>query len=63
MRQNCVFISHGIYGIKKNTGIGPVLAQTICRYKIPLSYPDYVKVGARVPLTDGLIKKINKIEN
>lgn len=34
---------------KKNTGIGPILAQISCRFKIPLSYPDYVKVGARVP--------------
>ena len=35
--------------LKKNTGIGPILAQISCRFKIPLSYPDYVKVGARVP--------------
>jgi acyl-CoA thioester hydrolase len=34
---------------KNNTGIGPILAQTSCRFKIPLAYPDYVKVGARVP--------------
>ena len=37
---------------KKNTGIGPILAQTSCRFKIPLTYPDYVKVGARVPSVD-----------
>ena len=34
---------------KNNTGIGPILAQTSCRFKIPLAYPDPVKVGARVP--------------
>lgn len=30
------------------TGIGPILASTQCRYKIPLTYPDTVTVGARV---------------
>ena len=30
------------------TGIGPILASTQCRYKIPLTYPDYVTVGAKV---------------
>jgi acyl-CoA thioester hydrolase len=30
------------------TGIGPILASTSCRFKIPLKYPDRVLVGARV---------------
>ena len=30
------------------TGIGPILASTLCRYKIPLIYPDHVTVGAKV---------------
>jgi acyl-CoA thioester hydrolase len=30
------------------TGIGPILASTQCRYKIPLTYPDHVTVGAKV---------------
>lgn len=30
------------------TGIGPILASTQCRFKIPLSYPDKVSVGARI---------------
>ncbi|MGD8297491.1 MAG: thioesterase family protein [Desulfobacterales bacterium] len=30
------------------TGIGPILASTQCRYKIPLTYPDHVTVGASV---------------
>ena len=32
----------------KQTGIGPILASTQCRYKIPLTYPDRVTVGAKV---------------
>jgi acyl-CoA thioester hydrolase len=34
--------------IMNETGIGPILASTQCRYKIPLTYPDYVTVGAKV---------------
>ena len=30
-------------------GIGPILGSTSCRFKIPLTYPDTVSVGARVP--------------
>jgi acyl-CoA thioester hydrolase len=30
------------------TNIGPILASTQCRYKIPLTYPDHVTVGAKV---------------
>lgn len=29
-------------------GIGPILGSTSCKYKIPLTYPDIVTVGARV---------------
>ena len=32
----------------EQTGIGPILASTDCRFRIPLSYPDTVSVGARV---------------
>ncbi len=32
----------------EQTGIGPILASTQCRFKIPLTYPDTVSVGARV---------------
>jgi acyl-CoA thioester hydrolase len=28
-------------------GIGPILAATQCRYKIPLTHPDRIRVGAR----------------
>jgi acyl-CoA thioester hydrolase len=34
------------------TGIGPILASTQCRYKIPLTYPDHVTVGAKVETID-----------
>jgi acyl-CoA thioester hydrolase len=30
------------------TGIGPILASTQCIFKIPLTYPDHVTVGAKV---------------
>jgi acyl-CoA thioester hydrolase len=30
------------------TGVGPILASTQCRFKIPLTYPDTVDVGVRV---------------
>jgi acyl-CoA thioester hydrolase len=29
------------------TGVGPVLASTRCRFRIPLTYPDTVSVGAK----------------
>lgn len=32
----------------QQTGIGPILAATNCVYKIPLTYPDTVSVGAKV---------------
>lgn len=32
----------------EQTGIGPILASTSCRYKIPLTYPDMLLVGAKV---------------
>lgn len=31
----------------KQTGIGPVVAHTECRYRRPLTYPDRIWVGAR----------------
>ena len=32
----------------EETGIGPILASTSCRFKIPLTYPDTVSIGTRV---------------
>ena len=37
-----------VLDIMKKTGIGPILASTHCRFRIPLSYPDTVTIGARV---------------
>jgi len=34
--------------VMQKTGIGPILATTQCHYKIPLTYPDHVTVGAKV---------------
>jgi acyl-CoA thioester hydrolase len=31
-----------------SSGVGPILASTRCRFRLPLSYPDRVRVGARV---------------
>ena len=31
------------------TGVGPILAATNCRFRIPLTYPDTVLIGTRVP--------------
>jgi acyl-CoA thioester hydrolase len=36
------------FEVMNKTGIGPILASTQCRYKIPLTYPDHVTVGAKV---------------
>ena len=30
------------------TGVGPILAATNCRFKMPLTYPDTVSIGTRV---------------
>ena len=30
------------------TTVGPILAETWCRFKAPLTYPDTVRIGARI---------------
>ena len=37
-----------LIGYMTETGIGPILATTSCKFKIPLSYPDKVLIGAKV---------------
>ena len=32
----------------RTTGVGPILASTDCRFRIPLTYPDSVRIGATV---------------
>lgn len=38
----------GFMEMRERTGIGPILASTHCRYRIPLTYPDTITVGIRV---------------
>jgi len=42
----------GMAEIQNTTGVGPILASTSCRFRIPLSYPDTVAIGARVAKVD-----------
>ena len=37
-----------VMGHFKDTGIGPILAATQCRFRFPVTYPDTLDVGARV---------------
>jgi acyl-CoA thioester hydrolase len=37
-----------VIGYMTETGIGPILATTSCKFRIPLSYPDKVLIGAKV---------------
>ncbi|SHG30126.1 acyl-CoA thioester hydrolase [Desulfacinum infernum DSM 9756] len=43
------FLEMNYIKIMEETGIGPILASTQCRYRFPLTYPDTISVGARVP--------------
>ena len=38
----------GLMAHMQEHGIGPILAETRCRFRIPLEYPDEIEVGARV---------------
>jgi acyl-CoA thioester hydrolase len=42
------FDAVGIKDIAAASGVGPILATTNCRFRIPLTYPDSVRIGARV---------------
>lgn len=46
------FLKMNYMKIMEETGLGPILASTQCRYRFPLTYPDTVSVGARVPDVD-----------
>lgn len=37
-----------IWSYMEETGIGPILASTRCKFRIPLAYPDTVSVGTKV---------------
>lgn len=38
----------GFLEVMENTGVGPILASTSCKYIKPITYPDTVSIGARV---------------
>lgn len=38
----------GFSKMQQESGIGPILAWTDCRFRRPLSYPDDVSIGARI---------------
>ena len=38
----------GLHRLKDETGIGPILGSTSCKYKLPLTYPDTLSVGAKI---------------
>jgi len=38
----------GLDTLKAETGIGEIVAQTLCQYLKPLAYPDQIIVGAKV---------------
>ncbi len=35
----------GVLGERNEHGVGPILAETRCRFKAPLGYPDTVRIG------------------
>jgi acyl-CoA thioester hydrolase len=37
-----------VLDLMNRTGIGPILATTSCRFRVPLKYPDKVLIGAKV---------------
>ena len=42
------FEKMNLLGYMTETGIGPILGEISCKFKIPLSYPDRVLIGAKV---------------
>lgn len=43
------FDAIGYDALLADEGLGPILAETSCRFRRPLTYPDRLVVGARVP--------------
>lgn len=37
-----------VWPLMEETGVGPILASTQCRFRIPLTYPDTISGGGRV---------------
>lgn len=42
------FQEMNLWNYMEETGVGPILATTKCKFRIPLTYPDMVSVGTRV---------------
>jgi len=42
------FTRMAVPGFRDMSGVGPILASTQCRYRIPLTFPDTVTVASRV---------------
>jgi acyl-CoA thioester hydrolase len=42
------FAELGLGAIESSGGVGPILHSASCRFRIPLTYPDTVTVGARI---------------
>lgn len=42
------FAALGLGAIEQSDGVGPILHSASCRFRIPLTYPDTVSVGARI---------------
>ncbi|MCB0083159.1 MAG: acyl-CoA thioesterase [Caldilineaceae bacterium] len=40
-----------LYDLRDATGVGPILGSVQCRFRLPLTYPDTISVGARVTET------------
>src|SRR5215210_5801955 len=38
----------GVWDLMRETGTGPILASTRCKFRVALTYPDTVSVGTRV---------------
>jgi acyl-CoA thioester hydrolase len=38
----------GLHKYKDETGIGPILGSTSCKFRLPLTYPDTVSVGTKI---------------
>ncbi len=38
----------GLHKLKDESGLGPILGSTSCKYRLPLTYPDTVSVGAKI---------------
>lgn len=38
----------GLIAFKEETQIGPILASTSCDFRVPLTFPDTIQIGARI---------------